>query len=119
MGSRCVLVVVVSHDPVFLATFAEWSLKGRLLVWATKLMVVTSLPLPKLHSLLSSHWTFSMMNTILFNLDDSPPNLRVSVYTHLPYTQEGAQMVGVASWTPQRGLVVREGRSLFPPKFFK
>ncbi|KAG7163538.1 Ionotropic receptor 93a-like 9 [Homarus americanus] len=117
MGSRSVRVVVVSHDPVFLATFAEWSLKGRLLVWATKLLVVTSLPLPQLHSLLSSHWTFSMMNTILLNLDDTPPNLRVSVYTHLPYTPEGAQVVEVASWTPKRGLVVREGRSLFPPKF--
>ncbi|XP_042227728.1 glutamate receptor ionotropic, delta-1-like, partial [Homarus americanus] len=117
MESRCVRVVVVSHDPVFLNTFAEWSLKGRLLVWATKLLVVTSLPLPQLHALLSSHWTFSMMNTILLNLEDTPPNLRVSVYTHLPYTPERAQVVRVASWTPQRGLVVREGHSLFPPKF--
>ncbi|KAG7163535.1 Ionotropic receptor 93a-like 8 [Homarus americanus] len=119
LKSRCVRVVVVCHDPVFLATFAEWSVKGRLLVWATKLLVVTSLPLPQLHALLSSHWTFSMMNTILLNLEDTPPNLRdrVSVYTHLPYTPEGAKVVRVASWTPRRGFVVREGRSLFPPKF--
>ncbi|KAG7162376.1 putative olfactory ionotropic receptor IR4-like 9 [Homarus americanus] len=33
--SWCVTVVVVSDDPAFLAAFAEWSLKGRLLVWST------------------------------------------------------------------------------------
>ncbi|XP_042231759.1 ionotropic receptor 93a-like [Homarus americanus] len=117
MESRCVRVVVTSHDLVFLATFAEWSLKGRLLVWATKLLVVTSLPLPQLHALLSSHWTFSMMNTILLNLEDTQPNLRVSVYTHLPYTPEGAQVVRAASWTPNRGFALTAGRLLFPPKF--
>ncbi|XP_042211356.1 uncharacterized protein LOC121858786 [Homarus americanus] len=119
MGSRCVLVVVVSHDPVFLDTFAEWSLKGRLLVWATKLLVVTSLPLPQLHSLLSSHWTFSMMNTIFLNLEDTPPNLRVRMYTHLPYSPEGAQVVRVASWLPERGLVPKPDSSLFSCKFSK
>ncbi|XP_042231758.1 uncharacterized protein LOC121872769 [Homarus americanus] len=117
MESWCVRVVVVSHDPVFLATFAEWSLKGRLLVWATKLLVVTSLPLPQLHALLSSHWTFSMMNTILLNLEDTPPNLRVSVYTHLPYSPEGAQVVRVASWTPKRGLFIVSKVPLFHEKF--
>ncbi|XP_042231349.1 uncharacterized protein LOC121872583 [Homarus americanus] len=117
MESRCVRVVVVSHDPVFLDTFAEWSLKGRLLVWATKLLVVTSLPLPQLHALLSSHWTFSMMNTILLNLEDTPPNLRVRMYTHLPYSPEGAQVVRVASWLPERGLVPKPDSSLFSCKF--
>ncbi|XP_042231333.1 ionotropic receptor 93a-like isoform X2 [Homarus americanus] len=117
MGSRCVRVVVVSHDPVFLDTFAEWSLKGRLLVWATKLLVVTSLPLPQLHALLSSHWTFSMMNTILLNLDDTPPNLRYSVYTHLPYSPDGAQVLRVAVWTPRHGLRLLTALPLFPEKF--
>ncbi|XP_042231760.1 ionotropic receptor 93a-like [Homarus americanus] len=98
MESRCVRVVVVSHDPVFLNTFAEWSLKGRLLVWATKLLVVTSLPLPQLHALLSSHWTFSMMNTILLNLEDTPPNLsfngaKVNV-TALPFAPYWGELKG-------------------------
>ncbi|KAG7163521.1 Ionotropic receptor 93a-like 2 [Homarus americanus] len=117
MESRCVRVVVASHDPVFLDTFAEWSLKGRLLVWATKLLVVTSLPLPQLHALLSSHWTFSMMNTILLNLEDTPPNLRHSVYTHLPYSPEGAQVLRVAVWTPRHGLRLLTALPLFPEKF--
>ncbi|KAG7163523.1 Ionotropic receptor 21a-like 3 [Homarus americanus] len=117
MRSWCKQVVVVSHDPVFLANFAEWSLKGRLLVWATKLLVVTSLPLPQLHALLSSHWTFSMMNTILLNLEDTPPNLRASVYTYLPYSPEGNQAVKVAAWKPGSGLVLLKGRSLYSPKY--
>lgn len=65
------MVVVVSHDATFLAAFAEWSLKGRLLVWSTRLVVVTHLALPKLRSLLPEHWTFAMMNTIVLSVADT------------------------------------------------
>ncbi|XP_069188795.1 uncharacterized protein [Procambarus clarkii] len=68
--SWCVTVVVVSDDLAFLAAFAEWSLKGRLLVWATRLLAVTRLALPEVQDLLCSHWTFSMMNTMLLILND-------------------------------------------------
>lgn len=67
--SLCAMMVVVSHDPAFLAAFAEQSLRNRLLVWATKLVVATRLALPQLKSLLSAHWTFSMMNTIFLKMD--------------------------------------------------
>ena len=67
--SWCTVVVVVSHDPAFLVAFAEWSLRGRLLVWATKLVVVTRLALPNVQALLSSYWTFSMMNTVFLNIE--------------------------------------------------
>ncbi|KAG7162451.1 Glutamate receptor ionotropic, kainate 4-like 6 [Homarus americanus] len=66
--SWCVTVVVVSDDPVFLTAFAEWSLKGRLLVWSTRLLVVTLLPLPELQHL---HKTFSMTNSMLLVVDDT------------------------------------------------
>ncbi|MPC58582.1 hypothetical protein E2C01_052589 [Portunus trituberculatus] len=72
--SFCSMVVVVSQDPDFLFTFAEWSLKGRLLVWATKLVVVTRLPLLKVQDLLPVHWTFSMMNTIFLNIKGEAPD---------------------------------------------
>ncbi|XP_071527361.1 ionotropic receptor 93a-like isoform X2 [Panulirus ornatus] len=104
LSSWCVRVVVVSHDPAFLVAFAESSLKGRLLVWATRLLVVTSLTLPQLYALLPAHWTFSMMNTIFLNLEKTPSNVRASVYIYLPYSQAGAQVVRIASWSPDRGL---------------
>ena len=65
------MVVVVSDDPAFLTGFAEWSLKGRLLVWATRLVVMTRLPPLQLQVLLPAHWTFAMMNTIFLNTEDN------------------------------------------------
>ncbi|KAK3884240.1 hypothetical protein Pcinc_011516 [Petrolisthes cinctipes] len=114
--SRCSVVVVVSESRTFLATLANWSLKGRLLVWATRLLVVTRLTLPHLHSLLSSHWTFSMMNTIFLNLEQLRPNLRCALYGHLPYTPVGAQVVQVALWTPERTVILGSKVTIFPEK---
>ncbi|KAK3884234.1 hypothetical protein Pcinc_011510 [Petrolisthes cinctipes] len=100
--SWCSVVVVVSESRTFLATLANWSLKGRLLVWATRLLVVTRLTFPHLHSLLSSHWTFSMMNTIFLNLEQLRPNLsffgdtvNVSALPFMPFWGEVVE--GVAS----------------------
>lgn len=70
--SWCVNVVVLSEDFTFLTTFAESSLQGRLLEWATRLMVVTRLPLQELHQLLKNYWTFSMMNTIVIHAGGAP-----------------------------------------------
>ncbi|XP_050712684.1 uncharacterized protein LOC126996356 [Eriocheir sinensis] len=87
--SWCTVVVVVSHDPAFLAAFAEWSLRGRLLVWSTRLVVVTRLTLPQLRALLPTHWTFAMMNAVFLNMEGDSPHLNfygaaVNV-TALPY----------------------------------
>ncbi|XP_071527029.1 ionotropic receptor 21a-like [Panulirus ornatus] len=117
LGSWCVRVVVVSHDPAFLVAFAEFSLKGRLLVWATRLVVVTRLTLPQLYALLPAHWTFSMMNTIFLNLEDTATSLRYRLYTHLPYSPDGAQVVRVAAWSLIHGIVQLAGLTLFPEKF--
>lgn len=65
------MVVVMSHDAVFLDAFAEWSLRGRLLVWSTRLVVVTRLALPQLQAIMLKHWTFAMMNTIVLSIDDT------------------------------------------------
>ncbi|KAK4325372.1 hypothetical protein Pmani_004051 [Petrolisthes manimaculis] len=87
--SWCVMVVVVSDDRTFLASFAEWSLKGRLLVWSTRLLVVTRLPREDLVLILSSFWTFSMTNAMMLNAEQSSNSLsfhggRINV-TALPY----------------------------------
>ncbi|XP_063886451.1 uncharacterized protein LOC135114479 [Scylla paramamosain] len=67
--SWCSMVVVVSLNPDFLIAFAEWSLKGRLLAWTTKLLVVSRLTIPQLQTLLPAHWTFFMMNTVFLNME--------------------------------------------------
>lgn len=79
-GSWCMTAVVLSHDPIFLTSFAHQSRRGRLLVWATKLLLVTtSLSLPQLRDLLQSHWTFSMMNGMIINLKDESRYLRCRI----------------------------------------
>ncbi|XP_042242544.1 probable glutamate receptor [Homarus americanus] len=114
--SWCVTVVVVSDDPAFLAAFAEWSLKGRLLVWSTRLLVVTRLPLPELHHL---HKLLSMTNSMLLVVDDTLEDTRCSVFIHLPYTISGTKAMKVASWTTHQGLALTTHLPLFPDKFYK
>ncbi|XP_063871143.1 uncharacterized protein LOC135106256 isoform X2 [Scylla paramamosain] len=70
--SRGVMVVVVSASDAFLALFAKWALERRLLVWATRLLVVTTLPLSHLLLAARTHWSFSMMNTMLMNVEHTP-----------------------------------------------
>ncbi|XP_069951456.1 ionotropic receptor 21a-like [Cherax quadricarinatus] len=102
--SWCVTVVVVSDNADFLTTFAECSLKGRLLVWSTRLLAVTRLPLPQLQQLLSAHWTFSMMNAMLVILNEKLSIPSISVYVNLPYSVSGARIVRTGIWTADRGL---------------
>ncbi|XP_069190851.1 glutamate receptor U1-like [Procambarus clarkii] len=112
--SWCVSVVVVSDDLTFLATFAQWSLKGRLLVWSTRLLVLTRLPLHHLHIL---HTLLSNTNSMLIIYEESLDNVRCGVYLQVPYSPLGAQAVKVASWAPQRGLALTSSLPLFPDKF--
>ncbi|XP_063612335.1 uncharacterized protein LOC134785833 [Penaeus indicus] len=113
----CTRVVVLSDDPAFLASFAESSLRGRLLVWATRLLVVTRLPLQELRRLLSSSWTFSMMNAMALLIDDGSGYRSCRVYAHLPYSPTGARVVRVASWSSSGGLTLASRHQLFPQKF--
>ncbi|XP_063884802.1 ionotropic receptor 93a-like [Scylla paramamosain] len=117
-GSWCVTVVVVSEDLEFLAAFAKSSLQHRLLVWTTRLLVVTRLTLQQVHRLLSSHWTFSMMNAMVLNQQQESSGNRFSLYSHLPYSPQGGQVVQAASWRQpaHRSLHIKFS-SLFPEKF--
>nr|XP_053641794.1 uncharacterized protein LOC128695318 [Cherax quadricarinatus] len=114
--SGCMTVVVVSDNKDFLATFAECSLKGRLLVWSTRLLAVTRLPLPQLQQLMSTHWTFSMMNAMLIILNEKLSLQSFSVYINLPYSASGARIMRTGTWTTDRGLRLLN-YLLFPEKF--
>ncbi|XP_045127229.1 ionotropic receptor 21a-like isoform X2 [Portunus trituberculatus] len=115
--SRCVAVLVVSIHPSFLLAFAKESREARLLVWKTRLLVVTSLTSYKAHDLLRRHWTFSMMNTVLLNLDPATETGEMLVY--FPYTSNGgARVVGAGRWSSLGGLTYRgDTQRLFTEKF--
>ncbi|XP_071545444.1 uncharacterized protein [Panulirus ornatus] len=114
--SWCATLVVASDDPAFLAAFAHWSLKGRLLVWSTRLLVLTRLPLPELQYL---HKTVSMMNAMLAIVDDSTNFIRCSMYVQLPYLPPDTTALRIATWTPQQGIALTSHLPLFPDKFSK
>lgn len=71
MGSWCVGVVVVSRDEELLGNLAHEFRRGRLLLWGTRLVVVTQLDPPRLTHLLHTYWTFAMMNTLMLNNENS------------------------------------------------
>nr|XP_045587465.1 uncharacterized protein LOC123749422 [Procambarus clarkii] len=112
--SWCVTVVVVSDDLAFLTAFAQWSLKGRLLVWSTRLLVVTRLPL---HHLQVLHGLLSMTNSMLLIVEETLIGVRCSGFVSLPYSPSGTLGLKVASWTAQEGLVLTSNIPLFPDKF--
>lgn len=71
VGSWCVAVVVVSRDEELLGSLALEFRRGRLLLWGTRLVVVTQLDPPRLTHLLHTYWTFAMMNTLMLNNENS------------------------------------------------
>ncbi|XP_047485595.1 ionotropic receptor 21a-like [Penaeus chinensis] len=116
LSYRCTNVVVISRDLTFLYAFAKRSLQGRLLVWSTKLLLVTRQALQEVQKLLEAHWTFAMMNAAILNLWEDEGGARYDVYLHLPYG-DGEKSRRVASWTAGRGVAAFAGRRLFPEKF--
>nr|XP_045593557.1 uncharacterized protein LOC123755122 [Procambarus clarkii] len=109
--SWCVTVVVVSDD---LAAFAQWSLKGRLVGPATRLLAVTNASLVNNADLSR---TYSMMNAVMLVTEYYQKELRCGVYLHVPYSPRGAQALKVAFWTPHQGLALTSRLPLFPDKF--
>ncbi|XP_042860396.1 ionotropic receptor 21a-like [Penaeus japonicus] len=112
-----VCVVVASEDLNFLTSFAEVALQGRLLVWTTKLLLVTSVALQELRDVLRTHWVFSMMNAVVVVLEDKAPIQKWGIYSHLPYSPTGPQLARIATWTPDAGLRITSVHGLFPEKF--
>nr|XP_053632775.1 glutamate receptor ionotropic, delta-2-like [Cherax quadricarinatus] len=112
--SWCVMVVVVCDDTDFLVAFAEWSLNGRLLVWSTRLLVITRLPLQQLQFL---HSTFSMTNSMMVIVENTSDSSRCSVYVRLPYTTQQSLWLKVATWDGSQRLTLTSYLMLFPDKF--
>ncbi|XP_066948261.1 ionotropic receptor 93a-like isoform X2 [Macrobrachium rosenbergii] len=127
----CVIVIVVSDRRVFLESFAESSLRGRLLSGTSTLIAVGRLR-PQDVEALSAHWTFSMYNALVFAPGSSDGNSRINssdgkssggnskrwnLYYYMPFTASGGRWIALGHWHPSRGLILQEGRSLLPKKF--
>ncbi|XP_045101289.1 glutamate receptor U1-like [Portunus trituberculatus] len=114
MASWMVVVVVVSDDPVFLAAFAQQAREGRLLVWATRLIVVSRQAPYSLHPL---HQTLALTNSLLLLVDGAAGVARAAGWVVLPYQRPGIAPLQVASWTAEGNLSLH--RPLFWDKFNK
>ncbi|KAK3873599.1 hypothetical protein Pcinc_021403 [Petrolisthes cinctipes] len=115
-SSWCLAVAVVSRRSSFLASFGEvWSRGRGGTAGLSVVMVVTQMPPSALLTLLTSHWTFTMMDTLVINYKATGSE-GLGVYCHLPYTRRGPRVKNVATWTPADGLVLKTS-SLILDKF--
>ncbi|XP_050713863.1 probable glutamate receptor [Eriocheir sinensis] len=111
--SLSVIMVVVSGDPVFLQAFADLSLKGRLQMWSTKLILYTNMPL---HLLQGLHKLLSTRNCMLFLANELA---QVNVYVQPPYSEVDALPLLVAKWGKGWGLTLLSRLTLFPEKYLR
>ncbi|MPC16864.1 Glutamate receptor 2 [Portunus trituberculatus] len=72
---HCLVVVVMSDDPAFLAAFAHLSLKRHALRWSTRILILTRLPLSRLGGL---HDLLSNRNAMLLLIRDDEKEIRFS-----------------------------------------
>ncbi|XP_064096307.1 uncharacterized protein LOC135208089 [Macrobrachium nipponense] len=122
-------ILVISNDSQFLASFAQNADGSRLVVWETKILVVTLLPPEEMRHLMLGHWTYSMFNAMFLNLVETGKNTscdsyryffynnRYDVHSFYPYTPDGGQVLRVALWTSRQGLRLLNAQQLFPEKY--
>ncbi|XP_064116330.1 ionotropic receptor 93a-like [Macrobrachium nipponense] len=103
----------MSNSLPFLREFGDASLRGRLLIWPTRLLVVSTIPTHHLRDLFASYWTFSMMNAMVLTTQKK----KYDIFSHLPHTNSGEHFVRIASWSRGDGLVFMKKLKLFPVKF--
>ncbi|KAK8384851.1 hypothetical protein O3P69_014425 [Scylla paramamosain] len=110
---HCLVVVVVSDDPSFLAAFTHLSLRRHALRWSTRILVLTRLPLSHLGGL---HGLLSTRNAMLLLAHPDEKAVRsVGVYVSSPYSSPSARPRKVDTWTPNTTWT--RATHLFPEKF--
>ncbi|XP_069940070.1 glutamate receptor U1-like isoform X2 [Cherax quadricarinatus] len=114
--SSYITIVVISDETTFLAAFTKWSGRSFLLVWSTRILMVTRSHLSQLQNL---HMALSKWNVMLLIITDDTSNIRCSVYVYLPYTGGDTPAQEVATWTPHTGLLLTSHLQFFPDKFSK
>ncbi|XP_064102846.1 glutamate receptor ionotropic, kainate 2-like [Macrobrachium nipponense] len=110
-SSRCMTLIAVSDDQKNLSNIVEGAVGNNVLIWPTRLLIVTRLSLRELHHLRKS---LSVSNAMVMELTKN--SRRCGVYMYLPYSH---RVVLSAVWKESTGLDVYEDQQLFPNKFKK
>ncbi|XP_064099392.1 glutamate receptor ionotropic, delta-1-like [Macrobrachium nipponense] len=109
--SRCLLIILSSVDSTFLRMFASIYLDSPFILWPTKLVVATRLPLQDLRKL---HFAVAVTNSVIITQEE-PQNEECNIYVIIPYS---LRIVKTASWSKVKGLLVTSDIGLFPEKFY-
>ncbi|XP_066957411.1 probable glutamate receptor isoform X1 [Macrobrachium rosenbergii] len=109
-SSRHMVLLLVSNDGDFLSQFVKEALDNDVLIWPTRVMLITRLSLQRLHPLGKA---LSGINAIVITRETSKAE-RWGVYAYLPYSH---RVVLVATWTSVAGLSYHADTQLFPNKF--
>ncbi|XP_063884890.1 glutamate receptor ionotropic, delta-2-like isoform X2 [Scylla paramamosain] len=112
---HCLLVVVVSDDPAFLAAFGHLSLRRHALRWSTRVLVLTRLPLTHLGGL---HGLLSNRNAMLLLVHRGQKKRDVGVYVAMPFSPITKLPNRVASWSASKTWTQTLQSQFFPDKFF-
>ncbi|XP_063885602.1 probable glutamate receptor [Scylla paramamosain] len=110
-----VLLFLISDDPKYISAFMKKSFSGRLLVWSTRLILVTQL---QYHRLKDLHKLFSISNSLLL-IADGPRIKSVRMSLVLPHSDPNTTPPVLAIWTPRQGFTFKSHLfpNLFPKKF--
>ncbi|KAK7083777.1 hypothetical protein SK128_025407 [Halocaridina rubra] len=103
---KCVVIMVVSGDRLFLESFVGAYNIDMLTVWNQHPIIVTNISLEDLQAIIQKHWPLFATNDMAIRAQDTGTKMRrADVYTHLPFSPiSGGQVIRIASWTPFRGL---------------
>ncbi|XP_068214585.1 glutamate receptor 1-like isoform X2 [Palaemon carinicauda] len=104
-------LVLLSNERDFLIDFIEEAVRNDILIWPTRLLVVTSVSIVVLQLLRKS---LSDTNAMVVFEERASQVERCGVFMYLPYSH---RMVKIASWTLESGLVYYENLQPFPDKF--
>ncbi|KAK8384859.1 hypothetical protein O3P69_014427 [Scylla paramamosain] len=113
---HCLMLVVVSDDPAFLAAFAHLSLRRHALRWSTRILVLTRLPFSHLDGL---HGLLSNKNAMLLRVQGETEKLSVGVHISTPYSPPTNIPRNVATWTANARWTAASSFRLFPEKFLR
>ncbi|KAK3892767.1 hypothetical protein Pcinc_003386 [Petrolisthes cinctipes] len=114
-------MIVASEDPSFLATWANKSLNAGLLVWPTKIMIVTRHSVSQLDPL---NVPFAQANALTLSCPSTARSVSSTcstcdVWSYLPYSLHQVPVVLVAQWSTSSGFTNIGHVMLFPDKFYQ
>ncbi|XP_064104109.1 glutamate receptor ionotropic, kainate glr-3-like [Macrobrachium nipponense] len=106
--------IIVTSDNIDFLTSAIGSLyRGNLLVWSTRLLVITRLPIHQIHSMRESLSNINAMVMVATSENGIP---QCKIYLYIPYSH---RCLEVAKWVQHKRLTFQATYGMFQEKFKK